>query len=240
MGGLNRSALPILAAGALLAACAQTPMGPTVQVMPGAGKSFDAFQQDQAVCKAFATDQVRGQSEDANQRAVGTAAIGTLLGAGLGAAAGAIGGNAGAGAALGAGVGVAGGSALGASNSQQAQVGIQVQYNNAFSQCMYTKGNQVPGYYPPPVSSASPPPLAVGPDPALVRSVQSELIRLGYMGGGADGALGPQTRSAIRDYEHAVGLPPDGTVSPRLLAALQSTPTSSASAVPAAAPAAPQ
>jgi hypothetical protein len=32
---------------AMLAGCAATPMGPTVQVMPGPGKSFDAFQADQ-------------------------------------------------------------------------------------------------------------------------------------------------------------------------------------------------
>ena len=42
----------VVAFGLLLSGCAQTPLGPTVQVMPGPGKSFDAFQFDQAGCKA--------------------------------------------------------------------------------------------------------------------------------------------------------------------------------------------
>ena len=37
-------ALLVLAAG-----CAAPPMGPTVQVMPGPGKSFDAFQNESAL-----------------------------------------------------------------------------------------------------------------------------------------------------------------------------------------------
>src|SRR5215471_3114001 len=68
----------------LLSGCAQTPMGPTVQVMPGPGKSFEAFTYDQAGCKQFAEAMVAGQAQNANNRAVGAAAIGTVLGAGLG------------------------------------------------------------------------------------------------------------------------------------------------------------
>ena len=44
----------ILAPILLLPACARTPMGPTVQVTPGPGKPFDAFQYDRSVCKQFA------------------------------------------------------------------------------------------------------------------------------------------------------------------------------------------
>jgi hypothetical protein len=140
-----------LAATALslgLAGCAQTPFGPTVQVMPGPGKSFDTFVSDQSTCKYFASDQVKGQADVANNQAVGAAVVGTLLGAGLGAATGAAFGDAGAGAAIGAGVGVAGGTGVGGSIAQNAQFGIQQQYDNAFAQCMYSKGNQVPGYAP--------------------------------------------------------------------------------------------
>ena len=75
-------------------------MGPTVMVMPGPGKSFDAFQADQATCKVYAGDQVKGQADAANQRAVGAAVLTTALGVGLGAAVGSAGGNVGSGAAI--------------------------------------------------------------------------------------------------------------------------------------------
>ncbi len=84
----------------LLSACANEPLGPTVGVMPAPGKPFDVFQGDQAICKQFASDQVQGGSQQANNQQIGTAVVGTLLGAGLGAA---IGG--GRGAAIGAGAG---------------------------------------------------------------------------------------------------------------------------------------
>ena len=38
----------------LVSGGAQTPMGPTVQVMPGPGKSFDAFNYDQSGCRQYA------------------------------------------------------------------------------------------------------------------------------------------------------------------------------------------
>jgi hypothetical protein len=211
---------------AALAGCAATPMGPTVQVMPGPGKSFDAFQYDNASCKSFAAGQVQGQADAANQQAVGTGVLTTVIGAGLGAAVGAGFGNAGAGAAVGAASGAGLGSAYGASGSSYAQLSIQQQYDNAFAQCMYAKGEQVPGYAP--VAMAPPPP---GPGPVssadpMVRSTQSELVRLGYLQGGADGYMGPRTHGAISSFEQANGLPVDGSPSPSLLAKLQSTPTS--------------
>jgi len=148
--------LILLAPALLLAACAQTPMGPTVQVMPGPGKSFDAFQYDQYGCKQFAEQSVAGQAQNANLRGLAVGVVGTALGAGLG---GAIGGGRGAG--IGAAGGAIGGGALGAGSSANAQVGIQQQYNNAYAQCMYAKGNAVPGFGPMMVQSpagAPPPP----------------------------------------------------------------------------------
>jgi hypothetical protein len=219
-----------LAACALAAGCAQTPMGPTVQVMPGPGKGFDAFQTDQATCKNYAASQVAGQADAANKQAIGAAAVTTLLGTGIGAIGGAVGGNAGAGAGIGAAAGLGTGAVVGASSSANAQGGIQLQYDNAFAQCMYSKGNQVQGYEPP-AAMAPPPPspsYSGGPDPGLVRAVQGELIRLRYLDGVADGAAGPRTAAAIRNYESATGLPPDGAVSPGLLAKLQATPSSQA------------
>lgn len=135
----------------LMSACASEPLGPTIGVMPAPGKPFDVFQSDQAICRQFASDQVRGGAQQANNRQVGTAVVGTLLGAGLGAA---IGG--GRGAAIGAGAGALGGTAVGAGPSQGAQYSLQQQYDLGYAQCMYTRGNQVPGYQPPPPPGYAP------------------------------------------------------------------------------------
>jgi hypothetical protein len=229
----------------MLAGCAATPMGPTVQVMPGPGRSFEVFQADLAGCKYFAEEQVRGQAESANQRAAGGAVLTTVLGAGLGAAIGGAAGNAGAGAAIGAATGAGGGALYGANASTGAQYSIQQQYDNAFSQCMYAKGHQVPGFAPivnynsapgGSVSGGSAPASALGlvsaPDP-LVRATQSELIRLGYLRDSADGYIGPRTRAAIAGFQQANGLPADGSPSPRLLATLQATPSGANSGAPA-------
>lgn len=201
--------------GLVLSGCAQTPLGPTVQVMPGPGKSFEAFTFDQAGCKQYAESSVAGQAQNANNRAVGAAAIGTVLGAGLGAA---IGG--GRGAAIGAGSGAIAGTGLGMGSSSNEQYGIQQQYDNAYAQCMYSKGNMVPGYGPMMVNSPPPGP----PDISLTAAVQQQLIRLGYLRGPADGVAGPQTASAISQYESVSGMPVDGMPSPPLLARLQATP----------------
>ena len=132
-----------LASLLVLSACASEPLGPTVAVMPAPGKPFDVFQGDQAVCKQFAADQVRGGAQQANNRQVGTALIGTLLGAGLGAAVGG-----GSGAAIGAGAGAVGGTAVGAGPATRGQYSLQQRYDLAYSQCMYARGNQIPGYQP--------------------------------------------------------------------------------------------
>jgi len=225
MGNISRFAM-VGAVGAGLAGCAAPPMGPTVQVLPGNGKSFEAFTYDQADCKNYAASQVSGQAEAANTQGIGAAALTTVLGAGLGAA---IGG--GRGAAIGAGSGAVVGTGIGASGSSRAQYSIQVQYNNAFSQCMYAKGNQVPGYQAmisqTPANLPPPPPVASGP--GLVAAVQTELNRLNYMRAPADGVLGQQTSSAIASFERSNGLPVDGVPSPQLLARLQATPTGAGS-----------
>lgn len=203
--------------GLLVSGCAQTPLGPTVQVMPGPGKSFDQFTYDQAGCKQFAESQVAGQAQNANNRAVGAAAIGTVLGAGLGAA---IGG--GHGAAIGAGSGAIAGTGLGMGSSAGDQYGIQQQYDNAYAQCMYAHGNMVPGYGPMMVNTPAPPPPMAGP--GLTAAVQQQLIRLGYLHGPADGVAGPATATAINQFEANSGMQPDGMPSEPLLARLQATP----------------
>ncbi len=146
-----------------LSGCAAPPLGPTVAVMPGPNKPFDVFQTDQAVCRQFSEQQVGGP-EAANQtgtnQALIGAGVGTLLGAGLGAA---IGG--GRGAAIGAGAGALGGTAVGASNAQHSEMSIQQRYDIAYEQCMYSRGNQVPGYVAPAHAYAAPPPGYAPPPP---------------------------------------------------------------------------
>jgi peptidoglycan hydrolase-like protein with peptidoglycan-binding domain len=59
------------------------------------------------------------------------------------------------------------------------------------------------------------------------RRVQAALRLLGYYGGVVDGVFGPQTRAAIRHYQHDAGVPQTGTLTPqqaaRLLAGLPLT-----------------
>jgi hypothetical protein len=150
-----------LAALLLLDGCVTPPLGPTVQVMPAPGKPFDVFQQDQAVCKQYADQETAGGAQQANNQQVLTGVVGTVLGAGLGAAVGG-----GRGAAIGAGAGAVGGTAVGAGPAQYAQMSLQQRYDAAYSQCMYSHGNQVPGYYAaPPPGYAPPPPPGYAPPP---------------------------------------------------------------------------
>jgi uncharacterized protein YcfJ len=137
---------------ALLSGCASQPMGPRVAVMPAPNKPFSVFEQEDAECRNFAQSRSAGVAEASNNQQFGTAVLGTVLGAGLGAA---IGG--GQGAAIGAGAGALGGTAVGSNATARGTMTAQQFYDNAYSQCMYAKGNQVPGFAP-----AAPPP---GPPP---------------------------------------------------------------------------
>jgi hypothetical protein len=152
MSGIKRS-LAVIAGLALLSGCAAPPMGPSVGAVPPPNKPFQVFQQDDFTCKQYASGATSGQAEQANNQAVGSAVIGTALGAGLGAA---IGG--GRGAAIGAASGAAVGTGYGANSSQYAQMSIQQQYDNAYAACMVSKGNQVQGYAPPGYQPPPPPP----------------------------------------------------------------------------------
>jgi len=143
-----------LAITVLLGGCVSQPMGPSVAVMPAPNKPFEVFRQDQDVCTQYASQQVGGGAQVANSEQFGTAVITTLLGAGLGAA---IGG--GSGAAIGAASGALAGTVVGAGPAWADQYGLQQRYDIAYSQCMYAKGNQLPGYsYAPPSGSSFPPP----------------------------------------------------------------------------------
>lgn len=164
------STLGIVSVLALSACAVAPPQGPSVMALPQQGKPFDVFQQDDATCRGFATQQTGGASsaQAANNSAAGSAVIGTALGAGLGAALGSVGGAVGAGAAIGGATGLLAGSAIGANNAQASGGNVQARYDTAYTQCMYSKGNSVqsapsgyaggyggyqggyPGYYPAP------------------------------------------------------------------------------------------
>jgi len=164
-----RSLFPILLI--MITGCAATlPSGPNVMVMPGHGKTFEEFRYDDSACREWASQQLGTTPQNAaNGAAVTSAAVGTVLGAAGGAAIGAAAGNPAMGAAAGSGVGLLGGTAVGANQAAAAQWTLQHRYDNAYVQCMYAKGNQVPVSAPPVSPERSymspPPPPAGNPAP---------------------------------------------------------------------------
>jgi len=150
------------------------PTGPSAMVLPGTGMTMTQFRYDDNECRQFAYVQIGGVTtqDAANQAAVGSAVVGTAIGALAGAA---IGGSQGA--AVGAGVGLVGGSAVGTNSAYASGYATQRQYDNAYIQCMYIKGHRVPVpanmAYPrvisSPQSASIPPPPPGEPPPPPVR-----------------------------------------------------------------------
>jgi len=67
----------------LTGACASVPSGPSVMVLPGSGKDFGQFQQDDSNCRQFAEQQIGTTVNESGAKNTATgAAIGTLVGAG--------------------------------------------------------------------------------------------------------------------------------------------------------------
>ncbi|QEL57144.1 YMGG-like glycine zipper-containing protein [Chromobacterium paludis] len=144
--------LLLLALPPLLAACATLPNGPTVAVMPAPGKPFEVFAQEEQQCRAYAAASL---GTDNNQAAASNMAGNMALGTVVGAAAGALIGGNHQGAGVGAGVGMLAGTAAGSGNGAYAGYDAQTRYNISYEQCMYAKGNQLPGQRP---ARAYPPP----------------------------------------------------------------------------------
>jgi hypothetical protein len=171
---MNRVRVSILAGSSLLllAACATTPMGPMIPVMPGQNKSQAAFAADEDACQQYAEDRVQGRVQEAQNREVTNGVIGTAIGAGLGAAVGNT-----KGAIVGGTAGALIGSQAGAGYHE---AGIQRSYDMAYASCMTSRGNVVAGgppmrhrprwyyrhgYAPPPPGAGGPPPDEQGPPP---------------------------------------------------------------------------
>ncbi|HEY0269272.1 MAG TPA: YMGG-like glycine zipper-containing protein [Methyloradius sp.] len=137
----RRSAYTITAIALALSACTTVPTGPSRMALPGSGKSFEQFNDDDRTCRTYSLNQSNGVSANkaGNDSFVESAAVGTAVGALLGAA---VGGNEGA--AVGAGTGLLVGSAAGSDAAAQSSYTVQQRYDNAYVQCMYAKGHKVP------------------------------------------------------------------------------------------------
>ena len=163
---IGKRILVQLVAVVALTGCATIPTGPSVMVLPSPGKPFEQFQADDFACRQWAIQQAGGEpAATANQSMVGAAIAGTAIGAGLGAAIGAASGDPGVGAAIGAASGLLGGTAVGANAGYASGWEVQRRYDIAYQQCMYAKGNQIPGVVHSPSRryNAPPPPPGYGP-----------------------------------------------------------------------------
>lgn len=127
----------------VLAGCATNyPMGPRVRVMPAPGKPFEVFAEEDRICRMYASQSIgTPPGELASQSATGTAVTGMAIGTAVGALAGGR-----EGAPTGAAVGLLAGSAAGSEQGAYSARDAQLRYDIAYEQCMYAKGNQVPGY----------------------------------------------------------------------------------------------
>jgi hypothetical protein len=179
---------------AILSGCATLPTGPSVNVLPAQGKPFEKFMAEDTTCRNWAQQQLGKPAQEGYEENVAKGAVaGTAVGAGVGAAFGAASHHAGAGAAIGAASGLLLGSLVGNDNGAAYGHEAQRRYDNAYLQCMYSYGNQIPGRKvasaaprpvvppPPPVAVAppapvvmAPPPVAVAPPPPPVMAAEPE------------------------------------------------------------------
>ena len=78
-----RTAALLLVCSMPLGACTTVPAGPHVVAMPGSGKSFDAFQGDDLVCRQWAAQQAGTSPERAgafmDKEVVGAESLRALL-----------------------------------------------------------------------------------------------------------------------------------------------------------------
>lgn len=150
-GKVSRSVLSVALVSCLaLTGCASPgPAVPSLAAMPAKGKSYGAFQRDDATCQTNAQRAIGNQSpgEAANQAAVGTAVVGTAVGALAGAALGSLSGNMGAGAAIGGGTGLVAGGVIGSGNARAAGGSLQARYDTVYAQCMTAKGHHIQSPY---------------------------------------------------------------------------------------------
>ncbi len=177
--------LAIAAAFGLAGCAAPVPTGPSVLAVPGPHTTFAQFQAEDASCRGYAQNIIgpTSPSQAATQSGVGSAAVGTLLGAAAGAVIGAAAGNPAAGAAIGAGTGLVLGAGAGSNNAAYAGADVQRSYDYAYIQCMVANGNTIQSY--PSYAAAGPGPYAYLPYPAAYPYFGYGYGYPGYYGGPA-------------------------------------------------------
>lgn len=195
-----------------LGGCVTVPTGPGVKVLPTNGKDFETFLKEDATCRQWANAQMGSPVQETYDKNVATSAVvGTAVGTGVGAAIGSASGHAGAGAVIGAATGLLLGSAAGSGSSQVYGAQAQRQYDNAYVQCMYTYGNQIPesrpvAAAPPPVAAPAPaaprPPAVVSPPPPPPERVIVEPAPEEYEAEPPEFVYSPQLNAYV-----AVGVP---------------------------------
>jgi len=205
--GSRVNALPGMLTTALvcafgLSACVSVPQGPTVAVLPGAGKTMEQFNGDVSVCQQHAQAAVAGPTYAAQEYAASNAVGGAALGAVLGAMLGAVTGQAGAGAAWGAGTGLLYGGAAAGNVGAASSYTLQRQFDIAYMQCMYARGDQVPGR----VVQRSHPPVSY-----------SATVPRSYSAPSNAGVPPPGTPAPARTYSAPpnAGVPPPDTLPPQ-------------------------
>ena len=148
LGSLRTTA--VFASLCVVTACTEPPpSGPTVMAFPPQGalppqvKTFMVFLQDDQQCRVhgeIAAGWVQA-GRTGPQAPIGSAGIGTVIGAAAGAAIGAAAGNPGIGAAIGGATGLAGSRVFDANKVAPHELDLQTIYNIAYSQCMTALGN---------------------------------------------------------------------------------------------------
>lgn len=140
---MKKTLLAIAAIPALLAACAQVPNNPTIDVVPMPGQSWTSFSANRDYCISEAKKRVSADAHRNNTTGILGGIATTVIGAGIGAAAGG-----GMGAAIGAGSGAFAGAAGGGMYSASGNSSLQQTFNIGYVQCMQaTRGqNFVPAY----------------------------------------------------------------------------------------------
>ncbi len=177
-----RAGLATIVVVSLLAGCATVPTGPRVGALPGSRTTPEQFGADDAACRNYAQAALGPNAAQPSNDAAAANAVGaTLIGAAIGALFGAAVGDPGTGAAIGAGTGLLGGSINAANAGGYSTYALQRGYDQAYLQCMYARGHQVPGrvayrtapgnFAPPPGAGYPPPntpPPGYRPPPSAV------------------------------------------------------------------------
>lgn len=131
--------IPASVAAAQVLSCASAVRSPTVVVAPSRDKSPSVFADDNLTCMAVATQLGEAAKNSSNTQVAGSALMNAAFNASNSAAAGAKGSMVAANAAAGALTTVIAG-------GQVAQVALQRRFDLAYAECMYSRGNSLPGF----------------------------------------------------------------------------------------------